>query len=60
MACSIRSEFIAGVGKLKDRLLILLDLDKLFGDLNNGSTDMKLDPEAAKLFEELMRQLNGE
>jgi aminopeptidase N len=37
-----------------------LDLDKLFGDLNNGSTDMKLDPEAAKLFEELMRQLNGE
>ncbi len=31
MACSIRSEFIAGVGKLADRLLILLDLDKLFG-----------------------------
>jgi purine-binding chemotaxis protein CheW len=31
MACSIRSDFIAGVGKLKDRLLILLDLGKLFG-----------------------------
>jgi purine-binding chemotaxis protein CheW len=31
MTCSVRSEFIAGVGKLADRLLILLDLDKLFG-----------------------------
>ena len=31
MACSIDSDFIAGVGKLDDRLLILLDLDKLFG-----------------------------
>ena len=30
MACSIESEFIAGVGKLEDRLLILLDLNKLF------------------------------
>jgi purine-binding chemotaxis protein CheW len=26
------SEFIRGIGKLEDRLLILLDLDKLFGD----------------------------
>ncbi|MEO1715963.1 MAG: chemotaxis protein CheW [Planctomycetota bacterium] len=30
MVCSIDSEFIAGVGKLEDRLLILLDLEKLF------------------------------
>lgn len=30
MACSIDAEFIAGVGKLPDRLLILLDIEKLF------------------------------
>lgn len=30
MVCSINSEFIAGVGKLEDRLLILLDLSRLF------------------------------
>lgn len=30
MVCSIDSDFIAGVGKLSDRLLILLDLHKLF------------------------------
>ncbi len=30
MVCSIDSDFIAGVGKLEDRLLILLDLCKLF------------------------------
>ena len=30
MVCSIDSDFIAGVGKLQDRLLILLDLNKLF------------------------------
>jgi purine-binding chemotaxis protein CheW len=30
MVCSIDSEFIAGVGKLHDRLIILLDLVKLF------------------------------
>jgi purine-binding chemotaxis protein CheW len=30
MTCSIDSDFIAGVGKLNDRLLILLDLQKLF------------------------------
>lgn len=30
MVCSVRSEYIAGVGKLKDRLIILLDLSKLF------------------------------
>ncbi len=31
MVGSIDSEYIAGVGKLDDRLLILLDLTKLFG-----------------------------
>jgi len=31
MVCSISADFIAGVGKLPDRLLILLDLNKLFG-----------------------------
>jgi purine-binding chemotaxis protein CheW len=37
MTCSIDSEFIAGVGKLEDRLLILLDLDKLFaGDAEHA------------------------
>ena len=30
MVCSIDSDFIAGVGKLDDRLLILLDLRRLF------------------------------
>jgi len=30
MVCSVDSDFIAGVGKLQDRLLILLDLAKLF------------------------------
>lgn len=30
MVCSVDSDFIAGVGKLPDRLLILLDLSKLF------------------------------
>jgi len=30
MICSIDSDFIAGVGKLDDRLIILLDLAKLF------------------------------
>jgi purine-binding chemotaxis protein CheW len=30
MACSIDSDYIAGVGKLEDRLLILLDLERLF------------------------------
>lgn len=41
MVCSIDSDFIAGVGKLEDRLLILLDLNKLF--------DAKTTQAAAKL-----------
>lgn len=36
MACSIESDYILGVGKLEDRLLILLDLEKLF---NQGTLD---------------------
>ncbi len=32
MACSISSDFISGVAKLQDRLIILLDLQRLFGD----------------------------
>lgn len=32
MVCSVDSDFIAGVGKLQDRLLILLDLHKLFSN----------------------------
>lgn len=32
MVCSIDSDFIAGVGKLEDRLVILLDVVKLFGE----------------------------
>jgi len=32
MVCSIDSDFIAGVGKLQDRLVILLDVAKLFAD----------------------------
>jgi purine-binding chemotaxis protein CheW len=36
MVCSIDSEFIAGVGKLQDRLIILLDIAKLFADQAAG------------------------
>lgn len=36
MVCSIDSEFIAGVGKLEDRLIILLDISKLFADQASG------------------------
>lgn len=32
MVCSIDTEFIEGVAKLEDRLIILLDLGELFGD----------------------------
>jgi purine-binding chemotaxis protein CheW len=37
MAASSRSDFIAGVGKLEDRLLILLDLGRLFSSEEVGS-----------------------
>lgn len=39
MICSIDSDFISGVGKLDDRLLILLDLDRLFGTTLLGQID---------------------
>ncbi len=32
LVTSIDSDYVRGVGKLQDRLLILLDLDRLFGD----------------------------
>ena len=32
MVCGVGSEYIRGVGKLDDRLLILLDLDTLLSD----------------------------
>ena len=44
MVCSIDSDFIAGVGKLEDRLVILLDVAKLFAD----GIMKKLDQVAAK------------
>jgi purine-binding chemotaxis protein CheW len=33
----IESEYISGVGKLEDRLLILIDLDKLLSDTEKGA-----------------------
>lgn len=33
----VESEYISGVGKLEDRLLILIDLDKLLSDEEKGS-----------------------
>lgn len=32
MACGLDANYVQGVGKLDDRLLILLDLDRLFSD----------------------------
>ncbi len=37
MVCSVDSDFIAGVGKLEDRLLILLDLGRLFSVAEVGA-----------------------
>ncbi|MEO0511311.1 MAG: chemotaxis protein CheW [Planctomycetota bacterium] len=34
MTSGVDADFISGVGKLEDRLIILLDLDKLFGDVS--------------------------
>jgi purine-binding chemotaxis protein CheW len=42
MIASIDSDFIAGVGKLEDRLLILLDPEKLFGAAVLGARDAAL------------------
>lgn len=38
MVCSIDSDYLAGVGKLSDRLIILLDLEKLFQNAVTGAT----------------------
>lgn len=42
MICSIDSDFIAGVGKLEDRLIILLDLPRLFSEKALASVDQTL------------------
>lgn len=46
MVCSVDSDFIAGVGRLEDRLLILLDLARLF-DRQAVSTMASGEPAAA-------------
>lgn len=42
MVCGIDSEYVQGVGKLQDRLLILLDLGRLFGSGELESADAAL------------------
>ena len=37
MVAGIDTDYVEGVGKLDDRLLILLDLVKLFGDVDLGA-----------------------
>lgn len=39
MASGVDSEYVRGVGKLEDRLLILLDLDRLFSAAEVAATD---------------------
>lgn len=46
MIASVDSDFIAGVGKLEDRLLILLNLDKLFGEDLIGAVDAAVEQTA--------------
>lgn len=48
MVCGVDSDYVQGVGKLEDRLLILLDLDRLF-----NSADMAQFDEAAKAADNL-------
>ena len=38
MVAGIGSEYIRGIGKLDDRLLILLDLDNLLSDIDLSAT----------------------
>jgi len=38
MTAGVSSEYIRGVGKLKDRLLILLDIEKLLGADEKANT----------------------
>jgi len=37
VVCGIESEYISGVGKLEDRLLILIDLDKLLSSVEQAA-----------------------
>lgn len=39
MVCGVESDYVQGVGKLEDRLLILLDLQKLFGSQDLSALD---------------------
>lgn len=39
MVCGVESDYVQGVGKLEDRLLILLDLQKLFGSQDLAAFD---------------------
>jgi purine-binding chemotaxis protein CheW len=43
LTCGVDTDYVRGVGKLNDRLLILLDLDRLFGaaDLATGDQPPK-------------------
>jgi len=47
MITSVKSDYIAGVGKLDDRLLILLDLAKLFSAEFLAATDQAIERQAA-------------
>ncbi len=40
MVCGIETEYIKGVGKLDDRLIILLDIDKVLTEDENSSTNV--------------------
>ncbi len=46
MITSVNSDFISGVGKLEDRLLILLNLNKLFGKDLIGAVDSAVEQAA--------------
>ncbi len=39
MVCGVDSEYVRGVGKLEDRLLILLELSRLFAESELAATD---------------------
>lgn len=47
MVSGVDSEYVQGVGKLDDRLLILLNLDRLFSDEDLKRVDRTTSPESA-------------
>ncbi len=47
MVSGIETDYVEGVGKLDDRLLILLDLNKLFGDVDLGAAGEQAAADAA-------------